>query len=146
LFSGTGLNYTPIAGGLIGLGLLCIIPFLLSCNPNREEQRLDDDSSLLARLYCEAKTLRIQRFDLADQIRFTEESLLEGGGQGLPELSTRLDSLKKLVIPLADQTKVLSDSIDGLQQKFYRQAYSSKMQRKRLDLAFQKWIELLCPD
>jgi hypothetical protein len=143
LFVDTKLVFRPIAGWLFCIGLIFLTPLLFSCGQKRDEQRLGEDSSLLAKLYCEAKTLRIQRFELADQIRFEED---KPEGQGQMGLSSRLDSLKQLISPLADQTKILADSINALQQRFYQQAYYAKEKRKLLDQAFQKRIEEICPE
>ncbi len=132
------------AGRLFCVGLICLNPFLFSCDQKRDEQRLDEDSSVLADLYCEAKSLRIRRFELADRIRFAEDSTLEGHGDLGSTL--HLDSLKQLISPLADQTKILADSINALQQRFYQQGYYAKEKRKLLDQAFQKRIEEICPD
>lgn len=98
----------------------------------------------MADLYCEAKSLRIRRFELADQIRFAEDSAQEGKGD--LGSTPRLDSLNQMISPLADLTKILADSINALQQRFYQQDYYTKEKRKLLDQAFLKRIEEICPD
>jgi len=91
--------------------------------------------------------LRMQRFELADQIRFTEDSLSKiKSDDGQAAFILRLDSLQKLVDPLAVKTKILADSINATQKGFYQKSYLTKETRLVLDQAFQKRIDEICPD
>lgn len=101
---------------------------------------------MLAQLYCEAKLLRIQRFELADQIRFLEDSMALHRDEQHPVLSRQLDSLNTLIGPLSISTKVLADSIESTQKAWYTKKYQTPDQKKKLDQGFQKAITILCPD
>lgn len=101
---------------------------------------------MLANLYCKAKEIRIQRFGLADRIRFTEDSLAMNEFRSNPQLQKRLDSLSAYIEPLTTLTQIFSDSIHNTQQRWYSQFYNSAEKKKLLDLAFEKAIKKICPD
>lgn len=129
-------------------GFICIVltTSVAGCSTCRDQHRMEQDSKRMANLFCEAKTLRIQRFELADQIRFAQDALPELRDQKRQLIRLRLDSLIALVDPLALKTKIMAERIDSIQQGYYKGRYRDNQKKKELDLAFQKAIEELCPD
>lgn len=133
--------------GIIFAHIFFLTSAFYNCGTKTNELQLLVNSQLLAGLYCEAKFLRIQRFELADQIRFAEDSLSKiRSDDQHTTLILRLDSLQNLIEPLAKQTKALADSIHATQQGFYQKFYNTKEKRTVLDQAFQKRIQENCPD
>lgn len=129
-----------------GLTLLLICCFLLKCGTNPDIQNIERDSKYWAALYCEARELRGRRFELADLIRYAEDTLMKMQNDQANIYSARLDSLRALVQPVTVKTALLADSIASLQQKLYASTLHSQKARKNLDQAFQKAIQEICPD
>ncbi|MEP7323757.1 MAG: hypothetical protein ABI761_17660 [Saprospiraceae bacterium] len=121
--------------------MICVV----SCN-SIDNNQLDRDSQLLAGLYCKAKEIRIRRFDLADRIRFTEDTLIMKEFKSNFFYQKRLDSLSAFKEPLTNLTKILSDSIFITQKKLYSKIYNSPEKKNLLDLAFKQAVEKICPD
>ncbi|MBK6355138.1 MAG: hypothetical protein IPF46_17580 [Saprospiraceae bacterium] len=124
---------------------LSVYFFSYGCKNKNKISTLEQDSRLLATLYCEAKQLKEERFLLADHIRFSEDSLMQFPEKNKYFLS-RLDSLNKLIEPLHEQTKNKSEQIKLLQQKLYDSIYTSKKDRIILDQEFLKVSNQLCSD
>lgn len=129
-----------------GLTLLLICCFLLKCGTKPDIQNIDRESKHWAALYCEARELRDRRFELADLIRYAEDTLKKMQNDQANIYSARLDSLRALVQPVTAKSALLADSITSLQQKLYASTLHSQKARKNLDQAFHKAIQEICPD
>ena len=114
--------------------------------PNPDLLNIDRDSKHWAALFCEARELRNRRFELADLIRYAEDTLKKMQNDQAYTHSARLDSLRVLVQPVTAKSALLADSIASLQQKLYASTMHSQKARKSLDQAFQKAIQEICPD
>lgn len=132
----------------VWIGAVLFLSLLLSsfsCKHQTKTLSPDLDSKLLATLFCEAKLLRLERFQLADQIRFTEDSLLQ-----FPEkqkyFRPLLDSMNALIEPLHQKTKEKAEQIKLLQKKLYDSIYISREDRIFLDQEFLKVSKEMCPD
>jgi hypothetical protein len=142
-------NYFSSPGRFpVWIGAILLWSLLYSsfgCRHQTKTLSLDQDSKLLATLFCEAKLLRLERFQLADQIRFTEDSILQ-----FPEkqkyFQPLLDSMNKLIEPIHQKTKDKAEQIKLLQKKLYDSIYISKEDRIFLDQEFLKVSKEMCPD
>ncbi len=134
-----------VQGAVAPISLL-ICCFLLKCRTNLEIQNIDRESKYWAALYCEARELRDRRFELADLIRYAEDSLKKMQNDQANIYSARLDSLRALVQPVTAKSALLADSITSLQQKLYASTLHSQKARKNLDQAFHIAIQEICPD
>lgn len=89
-----------------------IVIFITSCSTREPEWIKQIDG--VAKLYCQAKQLREARFDLADSIRFIQDSLLHQKSRS-PETIHRWESNLKLMeerkIQLTSTSRNLSDTI-----------------------------------
>lgn len=131
----------------VWIGAALFLSLLLSsfsCKHQTKTLSPDLDSKLLATLFCEAKLLRLERFQLADQIRFTEDSLYNfrktkvlSASPGFHERAYRTSSSKN---------KEKAEQIKLLQKKLYDSIYISREDRIFLDQEFLKVSKEMCPD
>lgn len=81
---------------LIGIG------FLSACGSKEEKEAVIDPVEWMADLHCEAVELRKARFELADEMRFIQDTIM------LPETS---DSLKMKLQAKLDKLEPYKDSV-----------------------------------
>lgn len=90
--------------------LLVVVSLAVSCkNEKTDIKALVDE---FANLECRAMTLREQRFELANQLRFTQDSLLlKGNKADTIGLNLKLATLNKQKEAMLKQSLSLADSI-----------------------------------
>ena len=111
---------------LLGFGLLVVVG-LMSC---KEQKSVDAEVQGMADLECRAIELRKERFKLADNIRFAQDSLIHTKSHtDSVRIAQELDAFTKHKQELLDSSNQLADSIkqqlDSL-QKFILQKEEDK--------------------
>ncbi len=110
-----------------------VIPafFLSACGSQPNLQDLTND---LADVECQAIQLREQRFQLANTIRFTQDSLLKSGSDSLTWVKKlqQLDAEKQMLLAkslqLADTiTRKTNAALGNLSDKEKQQAFSAML-------------------
>lgn len=126
--------------------LALLLSLLVSCNNNEiSEETLQADADMLANLQCDAKKLQEERFQLANNIRFLEDSvmatqdsmLLIGYKAKLADLAPQKESV-------LERTKIMADSISKTMMKLQQGTYKDTADRKLLDVALNKKFEQIC--
>ncbi|MCF8276061.1 MAG: hypothetical protein K9J17_04935 [Flavobacteriales bacterium] len=122
---------------LITSALLVGMALLSACSTKQvEEQSMNDSVSMMADLHCEAVTLRKARFELADRMRFMQDTIMLTGTTDsakavleatLADLEPYKDSIVKRSL---DLSKVIKANLDSLiEHKFMepneREAFDS---------------------
>lgn len=90
-----------MARGKIVLGILILVGLLASCE-SEPTKKVVNPVQLMADLHCEAVTLRKARFELADKMRFMEDTLM---------LSSTSDSAKAVLQNQLRDLEPYKDSI-----------------------------------
>lgn len=102
---------------------------LASCQADAPTEQSGGDSVLLmADLHCEAVSLRKARFELADEIRFSEDSLMQLSADD--SLRTPLEEKLKSLEPYKDSivsrslelSKIIKSTLDSLIEIEFKQA------------------------
>ncbi|MBN8681524.1 MAG: hypothetical protein J0L99_02685 [Chitinophagales bacterium] len=120
-----------------------IVLLLLLGACGHPEDNLKQDGETLATLNCRAKKLQDERFKLADDIRFAEDSLLEGKGDTLL-LKKRLAVLNGQIEGLHQRTRIVADSFTLVMGQLHQARYKEPASRKALDTAVQNALSVLC--
>lgn len=120
-----------------------IVLLLLLGACGHPEDNLKQDGETLATLNCRAKKLQDERFKLADDIRFAEDSLLEGKGDTLL-LKKRLAVLNGQIEGLHQRTRIVADSFTLVMGQLHQARYKEPASRKALDTAIQNALSVLC--
>lgn len=124
---------------------LFIILFSAGCSTSLSDQQVEADARQLAQIYCQAQQLRTERFQLADDIRMLEDTLMMY--PDAPESAARkktLDNLQAGTTDMWQRTKSMADSINQLLETFYKGNYPEKEDRIRLDKALEKVMLEVC--
>lgn len=95
--------------GLKFLLLLVIVSLTLCCRNEKTNIKVLADE--FANLECRAMELREQRFELANQLRFTHDTLLQKPGGDTISLNLKLATLDKQKEAMLKQSLSLADSI-----------------------------------
>ncbi len=130
------LYYAAIALGL----------FFASCAGNKlSEETLKADAQHLATLQCEAKKLQEERFQLANDIRMLEDSIMIA-----PDSISKQGYIEKLAVLTPNKedvglrTKTMADSISRTITALQEGTYKDTADRKLLDAALLSEFERLC--
>ena len=128
------------------LTLLLLVLFVFACGPDFSEEQLQKDGMTLAELQCAAKKLKDERFKLADDIRFLQDSLiiLKADTMRAAACRTRLDSLQGTTEEMWRRTKIMADSVNHTLERLQKETYHSKAARKQLDAAQEKAFGEIC--
>ena len=92
--------------------LSIVVVFFTSCSTDHPEWRKEING--VAELYCQAKQLKESRFDLADSMRFIQDSLLHqksSTDETTLRWGTSLELMEERKLKLAETSRDLSDSI-----------------------------------
>lgn len=119
-----------IAGSLLMLG----------CQKNKGEQ-LNNDAKLMATLQCEARQLKEERFKIANDIRFMEDSLMKQNISLTTAQSQHIDSIKTV---LTMRTGKLADKITKTMDSLFAVSYQTPEQRRAFDEATEKQLREVC--
>lgn len=120
--------------------------FLLACGAGPSQEQVEADGRMLAELQCEARGLQRERFKLADDIRFLEDSLVQFPSPADTLRRQRLDALKGRTEDMWLRTKRMAEIISDTLAHLHRTRYQQPEERQRLDEALQKAFAALCPD
>ncbi|MBK9107429.1 MAG: hypothetical protein IPM92_03355 [Saprospiraceae bacterium] len=118
-----------------------IISFCFAgCHQKNGSNENTDQIIELAELFCRAEALKNERFVLADQIRFLEDSTLIDTSN--VELKSQMENLRTSANQIILKTKLLADSVLALQNHIYHGLEPEA--KKRLDQEFLLQINKLC--
>ncbi len=114
------------------LSLFCImISVLASCHS--AESSIDEKVNQLAAMECRAITLREQRFALANNIRFTQDTLRQIRTSDSLRLSRNLVSFDQEKEKLFGESSLLADSIRILQDSLRKFMLTTPEDQHRFD-------------
>jgi hypothetical protein len=122
---------------------ILLFPFLglTSCSDKIDEKSIALDAERIAVLQCEARHLRNERFDTANNIRLREEDMLKKGVKMTPILLHQNDSIAK---DLTQRTSNLAAKITHTLDSFWKNKYQTREQRQELDKAVEKIVAVKC--
>jgi hypothetical protein len=123
-------------------GALC---FLLACGSGASQEQVEADGRMLAELQCEAQGIQHERFKLADDIRFLEDSLIHFPSPADTLRKQRLEALKGRTEDMWLRTKGMAEIISDTLAHLHRTRYQQPEERQRLDEALQKAFAQICP-
>jgi hypothetical protein len=118
------------------LGGIC----LLRCEKNTDEQ-LEKDVTLMASLECEARQLKEERFTIANEFRFMEDSLAKHKIPLSASQSQHIDSVKNAYTL---RTVELADKITKTMDSLFAVSYQTPEQRHAFDEATEKKLGEVC--
>ncbi len=113
---------------------------LLSCEKNNRGQ-FEKDVQLMANLECEARQLKEERFNAANDIRFMEDSLAKHHLPLSPAQSQHIDSVKTAYTL---QTGQLAEKITKTLDSLLAVSYKTTEQRKAFDAAIETKLLEVC--
>lgn len=124
-----------MARGRLGLFVGVLLIAFASCESEPAKQEGIDPVQLMADLHCEAVTLRKARFELADKMRFMEDTLMQPSTSDSSKavLQFRLTDLEpykdSVVTRSLDLAKVIKFKLDSLIER----EFTEKSQREAFD-------------
>lgn len=113
---------------------------MLGCQKSDQEQ-LQKDAKQMATLECEARQLKEERFKIANDIRFMEDSLMKHHISLTASQSQQIDSIKTV---LTMRTGQLADKITKAMDSLFTTTYQTPQQRQTFDVAKEKMLEEVC--
>ena len=132
-----------MARGRLGLLVGVLVVVFVSCESESAKQSGIDHVQLIADLHCEAVALRKARFELADKMRFMEDTLIQAQTSDSAKalLQSKLNDLEpykdSVVNRSLDLSKVIKFKLDSL----IEQEFTEKEQRKEFDAALMAELE-----
>lgn len=131
------------------LSLFLLAFLIFGCSekkPGITEEQIQKDGRTLAELQCAAKKLKDERFKLADDIRFLEDSiqLVRKDRAKMARYRFRLDSLKNTTEDMWRRTKIMADSVNHTLERLHKETYLDLEIRKQLDAAQEKAFGEIC--
>ena len=113
---------------------------MLGCQKNNQEQ-LDKDAKLMATLECEARQLKEERFKIANEMRFMEDSLAKYKIALTAAQSQQMDSVKNVYTV---RTGALADKITKTMDSLFSMTYHNPEERQQLDEATEIVLQKIC--
>lgn len=113
---------------------------LLSCDKNDRGQ-FEKDVQLMANLECEARHLKEERFNAANDIRFMEDSLAKHHLSLSPAQSQHIDSVKTAYTLRTGQ---LAEKITKTLDSLFAVNYKTIEQRQAFDAATELKLQEVC--
>jgi hypothetical protein len=113
---------------------------VLGCQKNNQEQ-LDKDAKLMATLECEARQLKEERFKIANDIRFMEDSLMK---HHIPLTASQRQQIDSVKTVLTMRTGKLADKITKTMDSLFVANYQTPEQRQTFDAATEKMLQEVC--
>jgi hypothetical protein len=113
---------------------------MLGCQKNNQEQ-LEKDAKLMASLECEARQLKEERFKIANEMRFMEDSLAKYKIALTAAQSQQMDSVKNVYTV---RTGALADKITKTMDSLFSMTYHSPEERQQLDEATEIVLQKIC--
>ncbi|WP_428666280.1 hypothetical protein [Runella sp.] len=114
--------------------------FLGRCGKD-EKVQLEKDAQLMAVLECEARQLKEERFDAANEIRFMEDSLAKHHIALTASQSKHIDSVKN---EYTLRTGQLANKITKTMDSLFAVSYQTPEQRQTFDAAVEKRLQEVC--
>ncbi|RDB05733.1 hypothetical protein [Runella aurantiaca] len=113
---------------------------LLSCE-KKDGGQFEKDVQLMANLECEARQLKEERFNAANDIRLMEDSLAKHHLPLSPAQSQRIDSVKTAYTLRTGQ---LAEKITKTMDSLFAVSYKTIEQRQAFDAATEKKLQEVC--
>lgn len=102
----------------------------------------DEDVALLANLECQARQLKEQRFQVANELRLRGDSLMKANIPLTEAQRMEEDSLKQT---LTVQTGTLATRLTFVMDSLFEAHYQTIEQRESFDKALAKKVGEICP-
>lgn len=115
---------------------------LTSCTNKIDEKSIALDAERIAILQCDARHLRNERFDSANNIRLREEAMLRKGEKITPAQLHQNDVVAK---DLTQRTSEMATKITRTLDSFWKNKYKTIEQRQVLDKAVEAIANIKCP-
>lgn len=125
------------------LGSFLVITLLASCKSEPSKETKSDAVQLMADLHCEAVSFRKARFELADKMRFMEDTLIQPttADSVKVRLKQELDALTpykdSVVTGGLELAKVIKSKLDSL----IEQEFTEQSQRELFDAELTAELE-----
>jgi len=115
---------------------------MLGCQKNdNDKEQLDKDAKLMAALECEARQLKEERFKIANDIRFMEDSLMK---HHIPLTTSQIQEIDSIKTVLTIRTGKLADKITKTMDSLFIASYQTPEQRQTFDAATEKMLQEVC--
>ncbi len=121
------------------LAFLIASGLIFGCQTNAVR---DEDVALLADLECQARQLKEQRFQVANELRLRGDSLMKANILLTDAQRKEEDSLKQT---LTVQTGKLATRLTFVMDSLFEAHYKTIEQREAFDLALAKKVGEICP-
>ncbi len=118
--------------------LIALTVSLVSCDENSVR---DEDIDLMAELECQARQLKEQRFQVANELRLRGDSLMKANIPLTEAQKAEEDSLKQT---LTEQTGQLATRLTFVMDSLFDARYKSIEQREAFDVAVAKKLDEIC--
>ncbi|GHB88065.1 hypothetical protein [Persicitalea jodogahamensis] len=118
--------------------LIALTVSLVSCDENSVR---DEDIDLMAELECQARQLKEQRFQVANELRLRGDSLMKANIPLTEAQKAEEDSLKQT---LTEQTGLLATRLTFVMDSLFDAHYKSIEQREAFDVAVAKKLDEIC--
>ncbi|MFN4145940.1 MAG: hypothetical protein ACK4GN_08970 [Runella sp.] len=119
---------------------LLLLVLSLSCQQN-DQQNLQKDARLLAELRCEAEKIKEERFRVANEFRFKEDSLMKLKLRLSEREIAQFDSVKTA---LTLTTTQMAEKIDKIMDSLFTTTYKTIPQRDSLDATTERMMKEIC--
>lgn len=124
---------------MVYLSTIVLALGFLGCTNNSVR---DEDVAILANLECQARQLKEQRFQVANEIRLRGDSLMKANIPLTEAQKMEEDSLKQT---LTVQTGELATRLTFVMDSLFEAHYKTIEQREAFDKALAKKVEEICP-
>lgn len=124
----------------IFVGVILSSLLVLGCKKDNQAQ-LENDAQLMAKLECQARQLKEERFKVANDIRFMEDSLTKNKLRLSPKKIAEIDSVKE---SYTIRTGELADKITKTMDSLFSTTYHTPEERQQLDEATEKVLQKIC--
>ena len=118
---------------------LLVTSVLMNCIPDSVQ---DQDIELMARLECQARQLKEERFRVANELRLRGDSLMKAKSTLTDRQRVEEDSIKE---SLTVQTGELAMRLTFVMDSLFEQRYKTVEQREVFDKALAKKVGEVCP-
>ncbi|MDX2000866.1 MAG: hypothetical protein SFW35_00410 [Chitinophagales bacterium] len=127
--------------------ILVLVATLLICSCQKKQHNMQGDAEYLAKLQCSAKAIQNERFQLADDIRFAEDSsiMFRNDSVKAAYYIAKRDSFSAQLPILLNRTKALADTVEMVVDSFYNHLYTDSLQKRQLDSLLKAAYEKDCP-
>lgn len=114
--------------------------FLVRCGKD-EKAELEKNAQLMAVLECEARQLKEERFNAANEIRLMEDSLAKHHMELTVSQNQHIDSVKN---EYTLRTGQLANKITKTMDSLFAVSYQTPEERQMFDVAVEKRLQEVC--